>query len=76
MDDALKHMEEIQHIELQTESFSNGDHFKSDRKLFIDKYHKRRRGKLIFCLLNFMQVVCIFKFVYYTFKSLHKYKVD
>jgi len=60
MDDALKHMDEIQHIELQTESFSNGDHFKSDRKLFIDKYHKRRRGKLIFCLLNFMQVVCIF----------------
>lgn len=30
MDDALRQMEEIQHIELQDETFQNGDEFKSD----------------------------------------------
>ena len=63
MDDALRQMEEIQHIELQDETFQNGDEFKSDRKFFVIKYLEGPGGILNLCLLYFTQVVCIFKFL-------------
>ena len=40
MEDNLKHMEDVQHVEFNGEKLPNGDKFQPDREFYIFIYHK------------------------------------
>ena len=40
MEDNLKHVEDVQHVEFNVEKLPNGDKFQPDRKYYIFIYHK------------------------------------